>query len=221
MIPAQITGDYLFQMEKVLDLYHEPYDPSYPMVCFDETSKQLLRAIRQALPTAPGQVARYDYEYERNGTANLFMFFEPLRGWRYVKVTNRRTKQEFAYCMRELVDVHYPDATQIRVVLDNLNTHTYGALYDTFPADEAHRLAQRLQFVYTPPHASWLNMAEIELSVLTRQSLDRRIPDQATLTDEIAAWQAIRNAAHATVDWQFSTGDARVKLRKLYPSFQD
>lgn len=208
-------------MEDVLELYHEPYDPRYPIVCFDESSKQLIKETRQPLPAQPGQVRRYDYEYERNGTRNLFMFSEPLTGWRHVKVTQRRTKHDWAHCMQQLVDEFYPEAERIRVVLDNLNTHTPAALYETFEAAEARRLLRKLEFHYTPKHGSWLNMAEIEFSVLTRQCLDRRIPDADTLHQEIAAWEASRNANASTVNWQFTTDDARIKLAQLYPSINE
>ena len=205
-------------MEDVLALYHEPYDPLYPMVCFDETSRQLIKETRLPLPAQPGHVQRYDYEYERNGTRNLFMFSEPLAGWRHVKVTERRTKRDWAHCMQQLADELYPEAERIRVVLDNLNTHNPAALYEVFEAAEARRLLTKLEFHYTPKHGSWLNMAEIEFSVLTRQCLDRRIPDEETLRQEIAAWEASRNTYAAAVTWQFTTDDARIKLAQLYPS---
>jgi hypothetical protein len=208
-------------MEDVLGLYHEPYDPDFPLVCFDESSKQLIKETRQPLPAQPGQVQRFDYEYERNGTRNLFVFFEPLTGWRHVQVTHRRTKQDWAQCMKQLVDEFYPNAKRIRVVQDNLNTHTPVALYETFEAAEARRIAEKLEFHHTPKHGSWLNMAEIEFSVLTRQCLDRRIPDAATLRREIAAWEQARNAHATSVNWQFTTDDARIKLAQLYPSFDD
>lgn len=208
-------------MEAVLALYHEPYDPRYPMICFDETSKQLIKETRQPLPAEPGQPARYDYEYERNGTRNLFLFFEPLTGWRHIKVTERRTKRDWAMCMQQLVDDFYPDAERIRVVLDNLNTHTPVALYETFEPAEARRLLDKLEFHFTPKHGSWLNMAEIEFSVLTRQCLDRRIPDTETLCHEAAAWEMDRNQSETTVNWRFTTEDARIKLAQLYPSIDD
>lgn len=205
-------------MEDVLGLYHEPYAPAYPLICFDESSKQLIKEIRDPLPAQPGQVARADYTYARNGTRNLFMFSEPLRGWCRVKVTLRRTKQDFAHCMQQLVDEYYPTAERIRVVLDNLNTHTPAALYETFAPAEAKRLLDKLEFHYTPKHGSWLNMAEIEFSVLTRQCLDRRIPDAETLQAEIAAWETARNDHASKINWQFTTADARIKLAQLYPS---
>lgn len=206
-------------MEATLDIYQQPYNPQAPIICFDETSKQLIAETRTPLPLSPGEVQRYDTEYERKGTANLFMFFEALGNWRHIKVTDRRTKQDFAHCMKDLSDVHYPDASIIHVVLDNLNTHTLAALYDTFPAPEAHRIAQRLQLHYTPKHGSWLNMAEIELSILSRQCLNRRIANRNKLEKEIKHWETWRNQAQVTINWQFTTADARTKLKHLYPSF--
>jgi hypothetical protein len=205
-------------MEDVLNLCTQPRDPQCPQVYLDETSKQLIGETRQTLPAQPGQPERYDYEYQRNGVCNLFMFFAPLEGWRHVKVTDRRTKADWAYCMRDLVDVHFPDARLIRVVQDNLNTHDPSALYTVFAPTEARRILDRLEFHYTPKHGSWLNMAEIELSVLDRQCLDRRIPDKPTLAAETLAWEQPRNARGATVDWRFTTDDARIKLKKLYLS---
>jgi hypothetical protein len=207
-------------MEDVLDLYTWPYDPRYPQVCFDETSKQLIGETRVPLPAQPGQPERYDYEYVRNGVANLFMFFAPLHNWRHVKVTEHRTKQDWACCMRDLVDVHFPEAVRIRLVEDNLNTHDPAALYEVFEPAEAKRILERLEFHYTPKHGSWLNMAEIELSVLSGQCLDQRIPDLLCLQQEVAAWEADRNAAEATVNWRFTTADARIKLKRLYPSIE-
>ena len=204
-------------MEDVLDVYVRPLDPKHPQVCFDESSKQQVKEVRTPLPVAPGQPARYDTEYERNGVSNLFMFFAPLLNWRHVKVTDRRTAVDWAQCMRDLVDVHFPEAERITVVQDNLNTHTPAALYAAFPPEEAKRIWDKLEFHHTPKHGSWLNMAEIELSVLSRQCLDRRIPDQETLTTEVAAWEAERNESGATVDWRFTTEDARIKLKHLYP----
>ncbi len=205
-------------MEDVLDLYAEPPDPKRPRVCFDEVPSQLVGETRAPLPAAPGQPARYDYEYQRNGTANLFVAVQPEAGWRHVDVTDRRTKPDFAHQMRALVDEHFPDADVVRIVLDNLNTHTPAALYETFPPEEARRIVSKLEFHYTPTHGSWLNMAEIENGVLSRQCLERRLPDAATLRHEVAAWQARRNAARATIDWRFTTPDARTKLARLYPS---
>ena len=205
-------------MEDVLDVYARPYDPRFPQVCMDETSKQLVGETRTPLPAMPGQPRRIDYEYERHGVRNLFLFVEPLRGWRHVIVTERRTKQDWAHAIRELVDVQYPDAERIVLVLDNLNTHVGSALYETFPPAEARRLLRRLDLHYTPPHGSWLNMAEIEFSVLARQCLHRRIPDAATLCEEVAAWETQRNQRQTTIDWRFTTADARIKLHRLYPS---
>lgn len=208
-------------MENVLDLYRQPYDPKRPQVCMDETSKQLISEVNQPIPASPGQVERIDYEYERQGVANLFILFEPLRGWRCLKVTDRRTKQDWACLMKELVDVHYPEAEIIRLVLDNLNTHVPSSLYETFQPAEAKRILDKIEFHYTPKHGSWLNMAEIEFSVLSRQCLDRRIGDQQTLIREVTAWQNNRNNKVAKMDWRFTTADARIKLKKLYPSIQD
>lgn len=219
-IPPQANAEFVCQMEEVLDVYTRPDDPACPTVCFDETNKQLIGETRTPLPPQPGQLQRYDYEYERNGVNNLFMFFAPLQNWRHVKVTNRRTKADWAYCMQELVDLHFPQAPCIRVVQDNLNTHTPAALYEVFHPAEAKRILDRLEFHYTPKHGSWLNMAEIELSVLSRQCLDRRIPDTATLKREVAAWEQARNTQQATVNWRFTTADARIKLKRLYPSIQ-
>ena len=205
-------------MEDVLDLYAQPYDPIHPVVCFDETPVQLIGETRVPIPARPGQRRRIDYEYRRNGTANLFVFLEPQAGWRHVKVTDRRTKLDFAHCMRDLVDIHFPDAKKIRVVLDNLNTHTPASLYEAFEPAEARRICAMLEFHFTPKHASWLNMAEVEISVLGGQCLARRIPDQKTLVTEIAAWEDRRNDAQATINWQFTTQEARRKMKRLYPS---
>jgi hypothetical protein len=205
-------------MEDVLEVYHRPEDPQRPVVCLDEISKQLLADSREPLPLAPGQPRREDYEYVRHGTANLFLLFAPLAGWRQVKVTERRTKVDWAEVVRELVDVHFPTAAVVVLVVDNLNTHTLGALYEAFEPAEARRIARRLEIHYTPKHGSWLNMAEIELSVLARQCLDRRIPDRETLAREVVAWQERRNAAGARTEWRFTTEDARIRLKHLYPS---
>jgi hypothetical protein len=207
-------------MEEVLTVYHLPQDPQIPLVCMDEASKQLVGETRIPLPMRPGDIAHEDYEYERHGVANLFMLFAPLLGWRQVVVTDRRTMQDWATVMRDLVDVHFPQAPTIRVVLDNLNTHLAGSLYETFPPQEARRILDRLELHYTPKHGSWLNMAETELSVLGRQCLDRRIPDKTRLTQEVAAWQARRNRAETTMHWRFTTADARIKLTHLYPTVQ-
>jgi hypothetical protein len=213
-----VSAEFVAAMEDVLDLYDEPYDPRRPKVNFDETSKQLIRETREPLPVEPGQAARYDYEYERNGTRNLFMFMEPPAGWRHIAVTERRTRQDFAHQMQWLVDARYPEAEMIRVVMDNLNTHKPASLYEAFAPAEARRLLKKLEFHYTPKHGSWLNMAEIELSILSRQCLDRRIPDEAMLRREITAYEDTRNAATATIAWRFTTTEAREKLHRLYPS---
>ena len=207
-------------MEDVLEVYTRPYDPKRPQVCMDETSKQLLAHTQEPLPMQPGQSERYDYEYVRQGVANLFMFVEPLAGKRQVKVTERRTKIDWAEAMRELADVHYPEAETIVVVLDNLNTHSPASFYEAFEPDEARRLATRFEFHYTPKHGSWLNMAEIELSALSRQCLTRRIAEQETLVAEIKAWKEERNASVVKVHWRFTTADARIKLVHLYPRIQ-
>ena len=201
-------------------MYTRPYDPRYPVVCFDETSKQLVKETQVPLPIVPGQPPRYDYEYERNGVSNLFMFVEPLAGWRHVEVTERRTKQDYAQQLKYLVDERYPDAEWITVVQDQLNIHDPAALYAAFPPAEAKRLLDKLEFHYTPVHGSWLNMAETELSVLARQCLDRRLPDRPSLQRETTAWEQLRNTQLRTIDWRFTTADARIKLKRLYPSFQ-
>lgn len=208
-------------MEDVLAVYHRPYDPAYPVVCMDESSKQQIKEVRPPIPAASGRPERYDTEYERNGVSNLFLFFEPLRGWRHLEVTDQRTAVDWAHQVQQLVDVHYPDAERITLVMDNLNTHTPASLYKAFAPAEAHRIRQRLEIHYTPKHGSWLNMAEIEFSVLSKQCLDRRLPDQATLREEVAAWEAERNAAGTAMQWRFTTADARIKLRRLYPSIED
>lgn len=204
-------------MEDVLEVYHRPHDPERPLVCFDEGTKQQVKETRLPLEPMPGQAAKYDYEYERNGTSNLFIFFAPLEAWRHLEVTDRRTMIDWAHCMRDLVDVHFPDAEVVVVVMDNLNTHKLASLYEAFEPAEARRIAEKLEIHYTPKHGSWLNMAEIELSVLSRQCLNRRIPDQPTLKHEVAAWETQRNAAASTVNWRFTTDDARIKLKRLYP----
>jgi transposase len=213
----QVDGTYVARMEDVLDLYAAEADPKRPVVCFDESPTQLIGEVREPIPAEPGQPERYDCEYRRNGTANLFVFLDAHRPWRHVKVTDQRTTQDFAACMRDLADTHYPDADQIRVVMDNLSTHTAGALYETFPAQEAHRILQRLEFHYTPKHASWLNMVEIEIGVLRGQCLDRRIADRAVLNTEVAAWQRQRNASGAPIKWKFTTQKARQTLARTYP----
>jgi hypothetical protein len=207
-------------MEDVLDVYARAHNPRRPLVCFDESNKEQHRETVEPQPIAPGRPARSESTYERNGVSNLFMFFAPLENWRHVKVTDRRTSIDWAECMRELVDVHFPEAERIVVVMDNLSTHTPAALYTAFPPEEAKRIWDKLEFHYTPKHGSWLNMAEIELSVLSRQCLDRRIPEQEALRRETAAWAERRNTAKATIEWRFTTADARVKLKKLYPTLK-
>jgi hypothetical protein len=202
----------------VLEVYQRPHDPTCPVVCLDETSRQLISETRVPIAAKPGRPALHDYEYERNGTANLFMLFAPLEGWRHVKVTDRHAAVDYAQVLKELSDTHFPDARKIVLVQDNLNIHKPASLYEAFPAAEARRLVERFEWHYTPKHGSWLNMAESELGVLSSQCLDRRIPDKQTLTDEVAAWQDRRNKSHAKADWQFTTADARVKLKRLYPA---
>ena len=205
-------------MEDILEVYHRPHDPECPVVCLDETSKQSIVETRAPIAAKPGQPARCDYEYERNGTANLFMLFAPLEGWRHVEVTDRRTAVDYAHILRQLAVEHFPGAAKIVLVQDNLNTHKPASLYEAFPAIEARRLVERFEWHYTPKHGSWLDMAESELSVLTGQCLDRRIPDKRTLVEEVSAWETERNKNHAKADWQFTTADARIKLKRLYPS---
>ena len=212
-----MSAEFVAHMEDVLDLYAEPYDPKRPVVCFDETSTQLLAETRAPMPPRPGRPQRQDYEYRREGTRNLFLACEPLAGWRQVAVTQRRTMQDFAHQMRWLVDEAYPEVPVVRVVLDNLNTHRTASLYETFPAVEARRIAKRLEFHYTPKHSSWLNMAEIEFSVLSRSCLRQRIPDQETLGREVQALVRERNAAQSIINWRFNTQNARTKLHRLYP----
>jgi hypothetical protein len=220
VIPPRASAEFVAAMEDVLEVYQRPYDPLRPQVCLDEASKQLTKEVRTPLPAEPGRPPRIDSEYERNGTANLFMMFEPLRGWRHVEVTERRTGIDFAHVIRDLVDVHYPQAETIVLVMDNLNTHKPSSLYEAFPPAEARRLIEKLEIHYTPKHGSWLDMAETELGVLSRQCLDRRLPDRDTLTREVAAWEAPRNTAESKVHWRFTTADARIKLKTLYPSIQ-
>jgi DDE superfamily endonuclease len=205
-------------MEEVLAVYMRPRDPNQPLVCLDEASKQLILETRASIPMKRGQLARSDYEYERNGTANIFMMFAPLEGWRHVTVTDRRTAVDYAHALKDLADIHFPDVKKIILVQDNLNTHKKASLYQAFPPTEALRLIERFEWHYTPIHGSWLNMAESELGVLSNQCLDRRIPDKKTLIKEIEAWQKYRNKHHTKADWQFTTHDARIKLKHLYPS---
>jgi hypothetical protein len=217
-IPPKANAGFVAQMEDVLDVYARPADPLHPLVCFDESNKEQHIEVETPLPMEAGQPQRYESTYERNGVSNLFMFFAPLHNWRHVKVTDRRTNADWAQCMKDLVDVHFPDAERIVIVQDNLSTHTPAALYSAFAPQEAKRIWDRLEFHYTPKHGSWLNMAEIELSVLARQCLKRRIPDQPNLMREVAAWETQRNSKQATVQWRFTTADARIKLTKLYPT---
>ena len=205
-------------MEDILEVYQRPYDPQRPLVCLDETSKQLIAETRVPIAAKPGRPGRHDYEYRRNGTANLFMMFAPLEGWRHVKVTDRHTAVDYAQVLKELSDTHFPRSAKIVLVQDNLNTHKPASLYEAFPPAEARRLVERFEWHYTPKHGSWLDMAESELGILSSQCLDRRIPDQQVLKDEVEAWVADRNTKHAKANWQFTTADARVKLRRLYPA---
>ena len=205
-------------MEDVLAVYTRPRAPDYPLVCLDETSKQLIAETRVPIAMKAGRPARFDYEYERNGTANLFMMFAPLEGWRHVKVTDRHTAVDYAHVLKDLADLHFASAKQIVLVQDNLNIHAKASLYEAFPAPEARRLVERFEWRYTPKHGSWLNLAESELGVLSSQCLDRRIPDKQTLIDEIAAWEHDRNANHTKANWHFTTPNARIKLKHLYPS---
>lgn len=218
VIPPQANAAFVAGMEDVLEVYHRPPDADCPVVCVDETSKQLTAETRAPIPAEPGQPERYDYEYERNGTTNLFMLFAPLEGWRHVKVTDRHAAVDYAQMLKDLSDRHYPKAAKIVLVQDNLSTHKPASLYEAFPAVEARRLVERFEWHYTPKHGSWLNMAECELSVLSTQCLDRRIADKQTLKKEVAAWQASRNKNHAKANWQFTTADARIKLKRLYPT---
>ena len=214
----QVDGEYVARMEDVLDLYAEPANPKRPVVCFDESPIQLIGEVRQPIPAAPGQLERYDYEYRRNGTVNLFAVLDVHRPWRKVRLTDHRTACDYAQCMRELVDIDFPQAEKIRVVQDNLSTHAPGALYQAFPPAEARRILRRLEFHYTPKHASWLNMVEIEIGVLRGQCLDRRIDDAKRLAREIAAWERQRNAAAARINWMFTTDKARTKMGRAYPA---
>ena len=213
----KVDAEYVARMEDVLDLYAEAPDPKRPVVCFDESPTQLIGELRQPIPAEPGQIERYDCEYKRNGTANLFVFLDAHRSWRKVKVTDSRAAVDFAACMRELTDIHFPEAERVRVVMDNLSTHSAGALYQAFPACEARRVLQRLEFHYVPKHASWLNMVEIEIGVLRGQCLDRRIATHERLVSEIAAWEQQRNASGACIKWMFTTDKARAKMGRAYP----
>ncbi len=217
MIPPRENAAFVAAMEDVLEIYMRPRDADYPLVCLDETSKQLTKETRLSLAMEPGKPERVDYEYERNGVANCFMLFAPLEGWRHVKVTEQRTAADYANVLKELSDEHFPNAKQIRLVQDNLNTHVKASLYQVFPPQEARRLVERFEWNYTPKHGSWLNMAESELSHLITQCLDRRIPDKETLANEIGIWQSHRNTHNAKADWHFTATDARIKLKRLYP----
>ena len=218
MIPPDANAAFVAGMEDVLEVYQRPRDPACPMVCVDETSKQLIAETRVPITAKPGRPARHDYEYERNGTANLFMMFAPLEGTRHVKVTDRHAAVDYAQVLKELSDTYFPKAEKIVLVQDNLSTHKPASLYEAFPAPEARRLVERFEWHYTPKHGSWLNMAESELGTLSSQCLDRRIPDKETLIGEVAAWENSRNQNHTKADWQFTTADARVKLKRLYPA---
>ena len=220
MIAPDASAAFVANMEDVLEVYQRPQDPARPLVCLDETCKQLIAETREPVQMKPGRMQRIDYEYERNGTANLFMLFAPLEGWRHVEVTDRRTAKDYAHVLRDVSDIHFPGASKIVLVQDNLNTHKPAAHYEAFPPAEARRLAERFEWHYTPKHGSWLDMAESELAVLSTQCVDRRIPDKQKLIDEVAAWQENRNRHHAKADWQFTTADARVKLKRLYPQFE-
>ena len=216
-IPPKANSSFVCAMEDVLTVYKREYNPDMPVVCMDETSKQLIKETRLAISAKPGKLARYDYEYERNGTCSLFMFYDPFGGKRFVSVTDRRTKIDWATQIKDLLDIRYPDTKKVILVMDNLNTHTGASLYEAFEPQEARRLLDRLEIHYTPKHGSWLNIAEIELRILNGQCLKRRIPDKGTLSSEVAAWQEKRNSDQAKVDWQFTAEDARIKLKRLYP----
>lgn len=217
-IPPKKNDEFVWRMEEILDIYKKPYDVNHPVICFDESSKQQVQDVIESLPVKPGTPYRYDSEYKRNGVSNLFMIFEPLAGKRYVQVTDRRTKRDWANCIKYLVDVLYPDAETIIIVMDNLNTHSPASLYSQFSPAEARRLTQRLKIEYTPKHGSWLNMAEIEFSALSRQCLRKRIGTQEDLIREVKAWEEVRNNKEIRCEWQFKTEDARIKLKSLYPS---
>jgi hypothetical protein len=220
VIAPQANAGFVANMEDALEVYQRPHDPQRPVVCLDETSKQMIVETRAPIPAAPGRKARHDCEYERNGVANLFMMFAPLEGWRCVKVTDRHVAVDYAHVLKDLSDTHFPGAAKIVLVQDNLSTHTPTSLYTAFPAAEARRLTERFEWHYTPKHGSWLDMAESELGVLATQCLNRRIADKLALIKEVAAWQDNRNKRHVKADWQFTTDDARVRLKTLYPQFQ-
>ena len=218
MIPPKANAAFVAAMEGVLEVYTRPHDPARPLVCLDETSKQLIGETRTPEPMRAGKPARHDYEYKRNGTANLFMLFAPLEGWRHVEVTQRRTAIDYAKILRNLSDIHFPKAEKIVLVQDNLNTHVPASLYEAFEPAEARRIIERFEWHYTPKHGSWLNLAESELAVLSSQCLARRIADATALTTEAAAWRTRRNTCNAKANWHFTTADARVKLKNLYPA---
>lgn len=220
VIPPKQNGEFVAHMEDILDLYQQPYELDVPVVCMDEQPVQLVGETRRPVPASPGKIEQVDYEYERNGTANIFIHTEPLKGHRHVSVRERKTSKDWASEIKDLLEVDYPEAKKVCLVCDNYDTHTLGALYETFPAEEASKLARRLEIHYTPKHGSWLNIAEIELSALTKQCLNRRIPDAQTLVKEAKAWEKRRNNNQKGVDWQFTTQDARIKLKRLYPIFQ-
>lgn len=221
MIPPEQNAEFVCQMESVLQVYQQRYHPDFPVICLDEATKQLVKETVEPVAIKPGQREREDYKYERNGTANLFMLCDPMQGWRHLKITERRTAVDYAHVLKDLVDIYYPDTLLITLVQDNLNTHSPASLYKAFEPAEARRILNRLEFCYTPKHGSWLNMAEIELSILARQCLDRRIPEFAVLQTEVAAWEEQRNQQQTWINWRFTTTDARVKLRRLYPSIKD
>ncbi len=221
IIPPQHNSQFVASMEQVLDVYKRPYSKDFPLICMDESPKQLIKETRIAIPMKPGQEARQDFEYERCGVSNIFMASEPLKGKRYVKVTERKTKVDWAIFIREIADIHYKTAIKIILVMDNLNTHKPSALYEAFEPKEAKRVWDRFEFIYTPKHGSWLNMAEIELHVLMGQCLSRRIDNLKIMKEEVKAWETHRNNKDAKINWQFTTQDARVKLKKLYPSIYD
>lgn len=221
VIPPKANAEFVCAMEDILELYKRPHDPSHPLVCMDETGKQQIGEVRIPIPAEPGRPQKYDYEYERSGVSNIFMIFDPFSGQRHVKVTDHRTKTDWAECVKDIVDVYFPSAEKIKLTMDNLNTHKPSSLYEAFSPEEARRIPDKLEFHYTPRHGSRLNMAEIEFSVLQRQCLDCRIPDQETLKQKIADWERNRNQKGVKVNWQFTTEDARIKLKKLYPSIED
>lgn len=219
-IPPERNAEFVCAMENVLEVYKRPRDPERPVVCMDEKPKQLIKETRTPVPCAKGRPGRVDYEYQRNGTASVFVFVDPLRGWRRVEATERRTRLDWARQVKRLVERDYPRARKITLVMDNLNTHSPASLYEAFEPAEARRLAEKLDIVYTPKHGSWLNVAEVELAVLEKQAIGDRLPDRAALNARLKAWQKVRNRSHAKVDWQFTTADARIKLKRLYPQTQ-